>query len=271
MSQPLIPTQEWWTTDQIAKAVLPDLPSTQRGVAALADRLQWRGNPVLARRRDGKGGGWEYSWQLFPDRARRKLLQAAASVAAMPEAPARQSRDEAWTWYEGLPQDVKSKAESRLRIIQQVEAMEIVQGRGRHLAVVDVARVSGVGARTVWTWFQMIEGVRLDDRLPYLAPRNRAAADRQRSKDCDPEFFAVIKADYLRLEAPPFTDCYRRSVRIAKAKGWDLKKALKYRAEGKTDKERGSLEYLGCPIKDFKTHIEGTFQPGMSWEKPRCD
>ncbi len=34
----------------------------------------------------------------------------------------------------------------------------------------------------------------------------------------------------------------------------------------KTDKERGSLEYLGCPIDDFKRHIEGTFQPGMSWE-----
>lgn len=222
MSQPLTPTQEWWTAEEIAAEGLPDLPASKRGVNLLADRLLWRGNPVLARRRDGKGGGWEYSWQLFPDRARRKLLQAAASVAAMPEAPARQSRDEAWTWYEGLPQDVKSKAESRLRIIQQVEAMEIVQGRGRHLAVVDVARVSGVGARTVWTWFQMIEGVRLDDRLPYLAPRNRAAADRQRSKDCDPEFFAVIKADYLRLEAPPFTDCYRRSVRIAKAKGWDI-------------------------------------------------
>jgi len=34
----------------------------------------------------------------------------------------------------------------------------------------------------------------------------------------------------------------------------------------KTDKERGSLEYLGCHIDDFKRHIEGSFEPGMSWE-----
>lgn len=221
MSQPLTPTQEWWTAEEIAAAGLPDLPATRQGCDALIKRLQWRGNPVLARRREGKGGGWEYSWQLFPDRARRKLLQAAASAVAVPEAPARQGRDEAWTWYEGLPQGVKSKAESRLRIVQQVEAMEIVQGRGRHLAVVDVARVSGVGARTVWTWFQMIEGVRSDDRLPYLAPRNRAAADRQRSKDFDPEFFDLIASDYLRLEAPTFSDCYRRALRIAKKNDWD--------------------------------------------------
>lgn len=222
MSQPLTPTQEWWTTDQIAKAALPDLPSTQRGVAALADRLQWRGNPVLARRREGKGGGWEYSWQLFPDRARRKLLQAAASVAVMPEAPARQSRDEAWTWYESLPQGVKSKAESRLRIIQQVEAMEIVQGRGRHLAIMDVARINGVGPRTVWEWFKMIIGVRGDDRLPYLAPRNRAAVAWARSKEFSPEFFEVLKADFLRLGEPPFADSYRRAVKIAAKNGWDV-------------------------------------------------
>lgn len=34
----------------------------------------------------------------------------------------------------------------------------------------------------------------------------------------------------------------------------------------KTDKDRGSLEYLGCSIEEFKRHIESTFQPGMSWD-----
>jgi transposase InsO family protein len=89
------------------------------------------------------------------------------------------------------------------------------------MAVEAIARASGVGTRTVWSWFEMIVGVRADDRLPYLAPRNRAQADRQRTKDCDPDFFGMIKGDFLRLEAPPFTDCYRRAVRVAEKLGWD--------------------------------------------------
>ena len=108
------------------------------------------------------------------------------------------------------------------------------------MAVFDVARISGVGARTVWSWFQMIEGVRSDDRMPYLAPRNRATADRQRSKGCDPEFFAVIKADYLGLENPRFTDCYRRAKRVAKAKGWvaSYRRLSKDQAARDTELER---------------------------------
>jgi putative transposase len=218
MTQSLTPLQDWWTAEEIAVAALPEMPASKRGVNLLADRLRWREQAALARRREGRGGGWEYSWQLFPDRARRKLLQSVAVEAKAPEA--RPSRDEAWAWFEALPQSVKDKAATRLEIIQQVEILEAVQSRGRHLAVVDVAALQGVGARTVWSWFQMIEGVRSDDRLPFLAPRNRAAVERPRAKDCDPEFFDVLKADFLRLEAPPFSDCYRRSARIAKAKGW---------------------------------------------------
>lgn len=222
MTSHLTPAQEWWTAEELASAGLPDLPASKRGVNALADRLHWREEPNHARRRAGKGGGWEYSWRLLPDRAKRKLLQAAAQAADIPVAPAaRQGRDEAWTWFEKLPGTVKAKAQMRLSLIQQVEALERVQGRGRHMAVVDVARTNGVGARTLWAWIGMIEGVRTDDRLPYLAPRNRAV-ERARAKDCDPKFFAMIKSDFLRLEAPPFTDCYRRALRVAKAEGLDV-------------------------------------------------
>jgi putative transposase len=223
MTSFVTPAQEWWTAEEIAAASLPDLPTTRQGVDAVIKRLCWREvGPIAARRRAGKGGGWEYSWQLFPDRAKRKLLQAAAVKSASPEASARQSRDEAWAWYEALPQSVKDKALARLKVIQQVEALEAQQGRGRHLATVDVAKISKTGTRTIWTWFQMIEGVRTDDRLPYLAPRNRAAVAWVRSKDFSPEFFEVLKADYLRLGEPPFADSYRRSVRIAATKGWDV-------------------------------------------------
>lgn len=197
MTAVITPAQEWWTAEEIAAASLPDLPSTRQGVDAVIKRLSWREVGALAaRRRAGKGGGWEYNWQLFPDRAKRQLLQAVATKAAAPEAPSRQSRDDAWAWYETLPQSVQAIALARLKIIQQVEALEAQQGRGRHLATVDVAMISQTGTRTIWTWFQMIDGVRSDDRLPYLAPRNRAAAAWVRSKDFSPEFFEVLKADF---------------------------------------------------------------------------
>lgn len=212
----LTPAQIWWSAEQIAVSGLPDLPSTQRGVRALAERLNWRANAVLARRRAGKGGGWEYSWRIFPSSAQRKLLNAVLT----PKSAERPERDEVWSWYEALPQPVKDKALARLLIIQKVEAMEPVLGR--HLAVHQIAMTDGVGPRTIWTWFAMIEGVVAHDRLAYLTPRNRAQEKRARSKDCDPEFFAFLKGDYLRLEAPPFTDCYRRAARVAKAKGWDI-------------------------------------------------
>lgn len=213
MTARLTPDREWWTAEEIAAAALPDLPSTKRGVNLLADRLDWRCNPAFARRRSGKGGGWEYSWQLFPSRARRKLLIDVAE----PVTPERPGRDEVWQWYEQLPAGVQAKAKDRLKVIQEVEALE--RGLGRHMAVCSVARLRGIGARTVWLWFSMIEGVRADDRLPYLAPRHRASEHKAAQKDCDPEFFDLIKSDYLRLEAPPFTDCYRRALRVAKARG----------------------------------------------------
>ncbi|QYK42834.1 MAG: Mu transposase C-terminal domain-containing protein [Paracoccaceae bacterium] len=211
----LTPSQEWWTTDEIATSGLPDLPATRQGVDALAARMSWRGFPTMARRRSGRGGGWEYSWRLFPARAQRRLLQAAAPVASD-----RPARDEAWTWYESLPQGVKDRASARLQILQTVEALE--PAVGRHMAVLSVARESGQGARTIWSWFGLVEGVRPDDRLPYLAPRNRARADRPRLRDCDPAFFDALKAAYLRMGEPAFTDAYRDALRAAKAAGWDV-------------------------------------------------
>lgn len=218
MTARLAPDREWWTAEEIAVAALPDLPGTKRGVNQKADSDGWRAQPGMARRRSGRGGGWEYSWRLFPSRAQRKLLQDVAG----PVVPTRPERGDAWEWFEGLPQPVKDKAQARLLIIQKVLALE--PAVGRHMAVLNVARLDGVGSRTVWNWMAMVEGVRDDDRLPYLAPRHRAdtGARRTTAKDCDPEFFDHLKSDYLRLESPPFTDCYRRALRVAKAQSWKV-------------------------------------------------
>ncbi|MEH7830353.1 transposase domain-containing protein [Gemmobacter denitrificans] len=213
----LTPHQEWWTTTELAASGLPDLPDTRQGVDALAERQGWRAHPEHARRRSCRGGGWEYNWRLLPARAQRKLLTDAAPKREA--APRRMDRDQAWAWYEGLPDAVKRKAADRLALLQKVEVLEAALGRD--LAVRQVAGVTGTGARTIWGWFALIEGVRADDRLPYLAPRHRAEgpARTPRGKDCDPEFFDLLKSDFLRSSNPSFSSCYRRQLRVALQRG----------------------------------------------------
>ena len=216
----LTPKQEWWTAQELADASLPDMPNTKRGVNALADRSAWQSQPELARRRSGRGGGWEYSWKLLPARAQRQLL-AAVLPAPVVSKPTRPDRDEVWSWYERLPDAVRARAAARLAVIQQVEALEGVLGRD--LAVRQVAGLSGQGARTIWGWLQLIEGVRVDDRLPYLAPRHRAEAGGQVARGAHAvEFFDLLKSDYLRSSGPSFSSCYRRQARVAERHGWDV-------------------------------------------------
>jgi putative transposase len=212
----LAPDREWWTASELADAALPDMPTAQRSVERWIKRINLRAHPDLARRRAGRGGGWEYHWKALPSRAQRKLLAAAAAPVAVP-AP---DRDAAWSWFEGLPEVAQDKARFRLRIIQAVEALE--DQLGRHMAVDAIARSESVAPRSVWNWIAMIEGVRLDDRLPYLAPRHRAAKRPNTRDDVDPEFLDWVKSDYLRLERPSWATCYRRAVRVAEQKGWAI-------------------------------------------------
>lgn len=212
----LQPERIWWTASELAEAGLPDVAETRQGVEKWIKSINLRSHPDYARKRAGRGGGWEYHWKALPARAQRKLLsEAKAPLEAT--APA---RGEAWQWFEGLPETVQDKARARLRVIQAVEALEGQEGR--YMAVDAVARMEGVSARSIWNWLSLIEGVRRDDRLPYLAPRHRAAKRKETRDEVDPDFMDWLKSDYLRLARPSFATCYRRAVRIAQSKGWAI-------------------------------------------------
>ena len=78
---------------------------------------------------------------------------------------------------DALPEPVKAEARCRLRVIQLVEGMQ--DALGKYLAVETIARAEGKAPRTLWNWLEMIDGVEEADRLPYLAPRHRAAKPRR--------------------------------------------------------------------------------------------
>ncbi|TMV09851.1 DDE-type integrase/transposase/recombinase [Ruegeria sediminis] len=212
----LQPDRVWWTANEMAEACLPDMPSARQPIDRMIQRLNWRAHPTLARRRKGRGGGWEYHWTLLPSRAQKALLAEARPAEA--ETP-QMGRDEAWEWFEGLNDKARDAARSRLHVLQTVEALER-GGMSRDLAAYQAGRMGGVSKRTVWNWFALVEGVRPDDRLPYLAPRHQAAVKRGAKAECSDEFWDYIKADFLRPERPSFSSVHRRAMRVAREQGW---------------------------------------------------
>lgn len=214
----LTPAQEWWNAAELSVSGLPDVPESRQGVDDMVRRGNWRAHPEFARRRAAQGGGWEYHWRLLPIRAQRELLKRADVPVVQPK----QERAEAWTWFDSLPESVKDKAKRSLRILQEVEALAPVATK--FVAVNMIARQHRVSPRTVWNWFERVEGVDPADRLPYLAPRHRAGQPKRDRAECSPEFLDWLKADYLRLEgvnhkSRGFSASWRRVVNVCKAKG----------------------------------------------------
>lgn len=208
----------WWSAAEIAEAGLPDMPTTKAGVQKLAERLRWQSHPTFSRRRSGRGGGWEYHRALFPEAARLRLVSQDPTPTRPDDAVDRPERAEAWARFEALPDKPKAEAARRLNIIQQVEALELAMIK--NTAVYTAGIKNKVAPRTIWNWLYMIEGVAPEDRLAYLAPRHRFVRRKPTAIECDPEFLDYLKSDYLRPEAPSFTSCYRRAMRVAEANGW---------------------------------------------------
>jgi len=211
------PDREWWSAAEIAAARLAGLPQSKRAVNAHAEKCGWQSAPGKARRRKGRGGGWEYHWTLLPRRAQVALFAEARDVPPEPRAV---PREEAWAAFEALPERHKTTARARLDAIQKIEALE-AGGLTRDQAVRDVARLGDASARTLWNWFTLISGVRPDDRLAYLAPAY-ARGSAGRAREVDPDFGAMIKSDYLRPEQPSLKSVYDRCVRIAGREGREV-------------------------------------------------
>ncbi len=65
--------REWFTALEFADFQLPDIPLTESAIIRFAKRSDWQ-STSLARKRSGRGGGWEYHIDLLPDAARKLLI-----------------------------------------------------------------------------------------------------------------------------------------------------------------------------------------------------
>ncbi len=223
---------EWFSPRELAVLQLGDtanekqITGTVRAINARAKRESWKdrkntlGQP-LAVRRQGKGGGWQYHYSLLSSIDQVKLLRrlgVKAEQANTEVTKEAMSRDERWAWYADIPDKKKRKAEVRLSILDQVQTL-VSGGMGKAVAVEEVAAITKVHSDTIYRWFKEVRGLDRTDWLPYLAPKH---IGRTAIEEIDARVWEWIRSDYLRLEKPTMTSCYRRLERVATKEGWPL-------------------------------------------------
>ena len=182
---------------------------------ARADRDGWRGARGLARRRAGRGGGWEYHWSLLPLRSKEVLL--ALNSSCEPKATPALVEELA-----DLPIKARTAAMDRLAALEEVEALCSSSPLTKDEAVRSVAASRSVSARTIWNWFRMVEGAHRRDWPAALAPRNARGAKPDVRQPLDERFWDAFYADFMRQAQPSFTACYRRTADVAAREGWDI-------------------------------------------------
>lgn len=122
-----------------------------------------------------------------------------------------------WGFYRA-PSSVRDEAARRLEVVIEVGHL-IAQGTAVTAAAKRVGAARGLGWVTVYRWYQAVADVPRHAWLFWLAP---AYGLSKPEAEIHPDAWEWLKADWLRLEAPPISDCYRRLAPVAKAKGWPL-------------------------------------------------
>lgn len=217
--------KEWFTAAELVALALPDLPGTKSAMIRMAARDGWQdranlaGAP-LARKRMGRGGGWEYHYALLPARAQARLVRDAR-----PSAPA-EARDQArtsdlWQWYERQPEKKKQAAREKLAALLAIDTLER-GGLQVNLAVHEVARARGKSARTLYNWRDEVAGAPREDWLPRLCPRH---AGRTVTVDCDHDAWEFYKRAYLTDEKRQAAYCYDLLKDAAAKHGWTIPSA----------------------------------------------
>ena len=233
--------KEWFTPAEIASFKLPFVPTTSRNISALAERegwrrpdLEWPKNPKgVWRKREGRGGGFEYRSAVLNSQA-QAALERKLAVSNAPEKPKQDlksdlARSSIWQTYERANDRLKAKAKQRHDALIAAEKL-VDAGHDRFLAMMVTAKEFGVAERTLWNWRERCYGCPREDWLAYLVP---SYAGRKVEAECDPQALDFIKADYLRQDCPPFSDCYRRLAAVAAENGWTIpsEKTLKRRID----------------------------------------
>lgn len=211
-------TREWASAAELAAMKLPGLPTTKVGMLERAARDGWQSRP-----RQGRGGGAEFHYAALPPAARAAFVLRhtpkalpAQPVPAGGDRASPQARTGIAAWYETLPDDRKRKAERAALILLAVRELEYA-GTPTLQAIAQVADAHQVAQSTIYAWQGQVAGAPEADWRYWLAPRH---VGKQDMAEIPAPAWDALRADYLRLERPSFSDCERRLRAAAEEKGW---------------------------------------------------
>ena len=192
----------WVTAKECAG--LPGMPTTERGcLKSLSD------NASAFSRQRPKTKSREYPIHVLPAHAQVTLI-----LQQRPEANASEGL---WDVYDALPDTQKSRARQRLDAVLAVEHLLQV-GEKKSTALRTVSAHIGVQDRTLYRWYQLINGKPRTDWVALLAPAHNAAG--RKKIELHPDAWTAIRSDWLRAERPTVKDCYRRATLQAEERGW---------------------------------------------------
>nr|WP_319389124.1 DNA-binding protein [uncultured Cohaesibacter sp.] len=158
-------SSQYYTAAEIAQAE----GVTERTIYRQAKSEGWNKQTGKARKRPGRGGGWEYRVSLLPDMARARLTIGVGAEEVKAQSSA------AWIEYERLSTARKKACEERLKVVDAVADL-VRSGMKETHAVAYVAKQKDKSERSIRSWRKKVAHVDRADWLPALADNYKQTA-----------------------------------------------------------------------------------------------
>lgn len=144
---------------------------------------------------------------------------------------------------DSLTERHRAVAADRVLVLQLVE--QLAEEHGLTAAVHIAAERCGHGASSIRRWRAQVAGAPRSEWASVLAPRWHG---RSSTEDCSEDAWQFLLGAYLRPEQPSFRDAHRRTIDVAKAKGWTLptEKVCRARYEREVPFEAALLRRRGA-------------------------
>lgn len=238
----------YFTLAELVEMRLPGLPTTVRGLSMRAEAEGWRAIEGGSRKATGRqgGGGFEYNINLLSADARAKLALVLSGKTEEEWKEAKERKAALWARYNRLTKAHKDICEDRLKVLRRVEELTVL-GISREQAITVATHDADVQKSAYYEWRKLVENLDEEDWLAALAPNYVVSAD-PKFADCHPKAWEILKSDFLRLEKPKFSACYRRMKKVADRDGLEpipSERALRRRFEAEVSKAAVSLKRDG--------------------------
>lgn len=211
----------WFSAAELASLDLPGLPSTKQGITHRIQMENWcdpENEGKCWRRRNGRGGGFEFTPYVLPTLAQAALVARIQQPVEAEGEVEQRERHELWRAFDRLPEHKKARARKAHRVLMMVEEWVCAKHQQKKLAIAHIAKAEGVGKTTIYRWYRNVRGLNKCDWLPALA--DNLNGNRKKYAGCDEAALEAFKSLWLRPEKPTFEKCFRDLTKMAEEQGW---------------------------------------------------